>query len=102
MNSFSQITWERPNILCLELVYSIVVFSENILNYYSRITQMRGFRNVGPMQEILIAMLGSDDVGNVTWSQSLLDAAEGKGITCDSWNVQNHIHNGSYALGNDP
>ena len=45
---------------------------------------MRGFRNISPEQAILIAILGGDNVGNVTWSQSLLDAAEGKGITCDS------------------
>mgnify|MGYP001174563929 CR=1 FL=1 len=42
---------------------------------------MRGFRNIGLEQAILIAMLGGDDVGDVTWSQSLLDATAGKGIS---------------------
>ena len=41
---------------------------------------MRGFRNVGLEQAVLIAMLGGDEVGDVTWSQSLLDATESKGI----------------------
>ena len=41
---------------------------------------MRGFKNVGPEQAVLIAMLGGDNVGNVSWSKSLLEATERKGI----------------------
>ena len=42
---------------------------------------MRGFRNVGLEQAVLIAMLGGNEGGDVTWSQSLLDATERKGIS---------------------
>ncbi|MEP4378046.1 MAG: cupin domain-containing protein [Alphaproteobacteria bacterium] len=44
---------------------------------------MRGFSNIGDKTSILIAMLGADDVGQVTWAQSLLDATKGKGIQLD-------------------
>ncbi len=44
---------------------------------------MRGFRNIGDETSILIAMLGGNEVGAVTWAQSLLDGVGEKGIRLD-------------------
>ncbi len=44
---------------------------------------MRGFRNVSEGEQLLMALLGGDDAGKVTWPADLLDRAETAGATLD-------------------
>ncbi len=45
---------------------------------------MRGFRNDSDGEQLLMALIGGDDAGKVTWPGSLLEAAEASGAIRDA------------------
>lgn len=44
---------------------------------------MRGFRNVGTEESVLLAILGGSDSGHVTWSPKVLETARRHGLKLD-------------------
>ena len=44
---------------------------------------MRGFRNDGDRHAILMALLGGDNAGKVTWAESVLEKAKETGLSLD-------------------
>ena len=45
---------------------------------------LRGFRNIGDEHAHLMAILGGQDAGRVSWAPSVLEKAEGTGLSLDS------------------
>ena len=45
---------------------------------------MRGFRNAGPEDAFLLAILGGSDSGHVTWSPKVLETARQHGVELDA------------------
>jgi quercetin dioxygenase-like cupin family protein len=45
---------------------------------------MRGFRNAGTEESVLLAILGGSDSGHVTWSPKVLEAARQHGLQLDA------------------
>ena len=45
---------------------------------------LRGFRNIGDEHAHLMAILGGQDAGRVSWAPAVLEKAEGTGLSLDS------------------